>query len=64
MVCGVDAYDGYYLLVAKKNQPGVRQDVLDFFADKELDQGEWDYHKQVQKGMDDKKCEKSGQVRR
>ena len=47
---GVDAYDGYYLLVAKKNQPGVRQDLLDFFADKELDQGEWDYHKQVQKG--------------
>ena len=47
---GVDAYDGYYLVVAKKNQPGVRKDLLDFFADKELDQGEWDYHKQVQKG--------------
>ena len=42
---GVDAYDGYYLLVAKKNQPGVRQDLLDFFEDKDLDQGEWDYHK-------------------
>jgi predicted transposase YbfD/YdcC len=47
---GVDAYDGYYLLVAKKNQPGVRQDLLDFFEDKALDQGEWDYHKTVQKG--------------
>ena len=47
---GVDAYDGYYLLVAKKNQPGVRQDLLEFFEDKALDQGEWDYHKTVQKG--------------
>ena len=47
---GVDAYDGYDLLVAKKNQPGVRQDLLDFFEDKALDQGEWEYHKTVQKG--------------
>ena len=47
---GVDAYDGYYLLVAKKNQPGVRQDLLDFFEDKALDQGEWEYHKTVHKG--------------
>jgi len=47
---GVDAYDGYYLLVAKKNQPGVRQDLLDFFEDKALDQGEWQYHKTVHKG--------------
>ena len=61
---GVDAYDGYYLLVAKKNQPGVRQDLLEFFEDKALDQGEWDYHKTVKKDMDDSKCEKSGQARR
>src|SRR2546421_12549132 len=47
---GVDAYDGYYLLVAKKNQPAMRQDILDFFEDKALDQGEWQYHKTVQKG--------------
>jgi predicted transposase YbfD/YdcC len=47
---GVDAYDGYYLLVAKKNQPGMRQDILDFFEDKALDQGEWDYHKTIHKG--------------
>jgi predicted transposase YbfD/YdcC len=46
----VAAYGGYYLLVAKKNQPTVRQDILDFFADKTLDQGEWRYHKTVQKG--------------
>ena len=47
---GVDAFDGYYLLVAKKNQPGVHQDLLDFFEDKALDQGEWDYDKTVHKG--------------
>jgi hypothetical protein len=41
---------GYYLLVAKKNQQTVRQNILDFFADKTLDQGEWQYHKMVQKG--------------
>jgi predicted transposase YbfD/YdcC len=46
----VAAYGGYYLLVAKKNQPTVRQDILDFFADKTLDEGEWQYHKTVQKG--------------
>lgn len=47
---GVNAYAGYYLLVAKDNQPSLRQDILDFFADKALDQGEWRYHKTVQKG--------------
>ncbi|HXQ33324.1 MAG TPA: ISAs1 family transposase, partial [Anaerolineales bacterium] len=47
---GVHAYQGYYLLVAKENQPGVRQDLLDFFEDTALDQGEWCYHKKTQKG--------------
>ena len=47
---GIHAYGGSYLSVAKKNQPGVYQDLLDFFADRELDQGEWDYHQSVQKG--------------
>jgi predicted transposase YbfD/YdcC len=47
---GVAAYGGYYLLVAKDNQPTLRQDILDFFADKALDAGEWQYHKTVQKG--------------
>jgi len=47
---GVDAYDGYYLVTVKDNQPTVRQDLEDFFQDKELDGGEWEYHKQVQKG--------------
>jgi predicted transposase YbfD/YdcC len=47
---GVDASDGYYLVTVKKNQPGVHQDLVDFFADKELDGGEWQYDKKVQKG--------------
>ena len=47
---GVDAYDGYYLAIAKENQPGVLQDIVDFFADKDLDGGEWQYHREVQKG--------------
>jgi len=47
---GVDAYGGYYLVIAKDNQPTVRQDLLDFFADADLNQGEWKYHKKVQKG--------------
>jgi predicted transposase YbfD/YdcC len=41
---------GYYLLIAKENQPGLLQDLADFFAVKELDQGEWQYYKQVNKG--------------
>ena len=41
---------GYYLLVAKENQPGLLQDLADFFAVKELDQGEWQYYKEVNKG--------------
>lgn len=47
---GVHGCGGYYLSIAKNNQPGVRQDLLDFFEDKALDQGEWEYHKKVQKG--------------
>jgi predicted transposase YbfD/YdcC len=47
---GVAAYGGYYLVIAKDNQPTVRQDLEDFFADQELDGGEWEYHKNVQKG--------------
>ena len=47
---GVDAYDGYYLAIAKENQPGVLQDLVDFFADKDLDGGEWQYHREVHKG--------------
>ena len=27
---GVHAYEGYYLVIAKENQPGVLQDLIDF----------------------------------
>jgi hypothetical protein len=37
-------------VVAKENQPGMRQDLLDFFEDTTLDQGEWQTYKQAQKG--------------
>lgn len=43
-------FGGHYLLIAKKNQPGLLQDLVDFFSDKELDQGEWQYYKEVDKG--------------
>jgi predicted transposase YbfD/YdcC len=46
----VSSSGGYYLLIAKENQPGVLADLADFFNDKELDQGEWQYHKEVNKG--------------
>jgi predicted transposase YbfD/YdcC len=46
----VYTFGGHYLLIAKENQPGLLQDLVDFFADKELDQGEWQYHKEVNKG--------------
>jgi predicted transposase YbfD/YdcC len=47
---GVDAYGGYYLVTVKDNQPTVRKDLEDFFQDKELDAGEWDYAKKAHKG--------------
>src|SRR5260370_30879497 len=43
-------FGGHYLLIAKENQPGLLQDLVDFFSDKELDQGKWQYHKEVNKG--------------
>lgn len=38
------------MVTVKDNQPTVRQDLEDFFREKELDGGEWESHKQVQKG--------------
>jgi len=46
----VDAYGGYYLTIVKKNQPQMYQDLLDFFADPDAEQKEWQYSKDVQKG--------------
>ena len=47
---GVDAYDGYYLLTVKENQPTMYEDLHDFFEDKSPDSSEWEYYKKVQKG--------------
>lgn len=46
----VHAYGGYYLTIVKKNQPEMYQDLLDFCADPEAEQAEWQYAKGVQKG--------------
>lgn len=46
----VDAYGGYYLTIVKKNQPEMYQDLMDFFADPDAEQDEWQYAKRVQKG--------------
>lgn len=47
---GVHAYGGYYLTIAKENQPTVLQDLIDFFEDKEADTSDWKYEKIPQKG--------------
>jgi predicted transposase YbfD/YdcC len=41
---------GYYLLIAKGNQPQMRLDLLDFFEDPQAQRQEWDYDKRTQKG--------------
>jgi predicted transposase YbfD/YdcC len=46
----VYTFGGHYLLIAKKNQPGLLQDLADFFGDSQLDQGEWQYYKEANKG--------------
>ncbi|GCF11194.1 ISAs1 family transposase [Dictyobacter arantiisoli] len=46
----VNAYEGYYLTIVKNNHPSMYEDFILFFEDKESDQGEWYYHKSVQKG--------------
>jgi predicted transposase YbfD/YdcC len=46
----VHAYDGYYLTIVKKNQPQMYEDLVDFFADPDAEQEEWQYAKSVQKG--------------
>ena len=46
----VHAYQGYYLTIVKKNQPQLYQHRVDFFADPDAEQEEWQYTKGVQKG--------------
>jgi predicted transposase YbfD/YdcC len=47
---GVDGYGGYYLVIAKENQPTVYEDLHDYFEDQELIGEECEYYKKVQKG--------------
>lgn len=47
----VHVYGGYYLLIVKGNQPQMQADLLDFFEDKDMDQGEWEYYKRCKRGM-------------
>lgn len=46
----VHGYGGYYLTIAKLNQPQLYQDLLDFFEDPDAEQAEWRYASSVQKG--------------
>src|SRR5438128_4129425 len=46
----VHAYQGYYLTIVKKNQPQMYQDLVDFFADPDAEQEEWQYAHSVHKG--------------
>ena len=46
----VESYGGYYLLIAKLNQPQLYEDLHDFFEDKDAQRDEWQYAKTVQKG--------------
>jgi predicted transposase YbfD/YdcC len=46
----IDAYQGYYVLIAKLNQPQLYEDLMDFFEDKDAEREEWQYEKTIQKG--------------
>jgi hypothetical protein len=46
----VHVYDGSYLTIAKKNQPELSQDLVDFFEDPEAERQEWQYATSPQKG--------------
>jgi len=46
----VYGYGRYYLTIVKKNQPQMYQDLVDFFAETDAEQQEWQYAKSVQKG--------------
>jgi len=46
----VTAFGGDYLLIAKDNQPTLRQDLVDFFTDPQAERDEWETAKHCQKG--------------
>jgi predicted transposase YbfD/YdcC len=46
----VDAYDGYYFIPIKENNPAVLRDITEFFEDEGIDRKEFQYHKEVDEG--------------
>lgn len=46
----VHAYQGYYLIPIKDNNPAVRRDLEEFFQDEGIDRHEFQFHKQITKG--------------
>ncbi|WP_307813461.1 ISAs1 family transposase [Ktedonobacter sp. SOSP1-52] len=46
----VQSYGGYYLLLAKNNQPQLYEDLRDFFEEKDARWHEWQYATTTQKG--------------
>ena len=46
----VHAYDGYYVLPLKENNPAVLRDITEFFDDEGIDRGEFHSHKETTKG--------------
>jgi predicted transposase YbfD/YdcC len=46
----VHTYEGYYVLPIKENTPAVLRDLIEFFEDKGIDRGEFQYHKEPNKG--------------
>src|SRR5437588_7442704 len=46
----VHAYQGYYLIPIKDNNPAVRRDLVEFFEDDGIDRSEFECHKETTKG--------------
>jgi len=46
----VHRYDGYYMIPIKENNPAVLRDLIEFFEDQGIDRGEFQYHKETNKG--------------
>src|SRR5437763_7523122 len=46
----VHAYNGYYFIPIKENNPAVLRDLTEFFQDEGIERSEFQYHKEVNKG--------------
>ena len=46
----VHAYDGYYVIPIKENNPAVRRHLSEFFTDEGIDRSEFGSYKEVKKG--------------